>query len=85
MNVRTGVVTLSLVSTTPNQTRLQLYLDAEARILRGQSFQLGDRRLQMADLEVVRAEIARLTTVVARESGTGRYSRFSQADFGGST
>lgn len=74
-----------VIVATVNETRLQLYLDAEASILRGQSVRFGERQLQKADLAEVRAEIARLQAAVAREQAgaSGRGGRFSQADFGG--
>lgn len=66
-----------------NQERLDLYLTAEARILKGQSYRVAGRDLQMPDLEQVRAEIALLREAVRRETaaaaGTG--GRFSQANF----
>jgi hypothetical protein len=70
---------------TSNETRLQLYLDAETKILGGQIVRMGDRQLQRADLAEVRATIERLQAAVAREqaSAAGRGGRFSQADFGG--
>jgi hypothetical protein len=34
---------------TVNETRLQLYIDAEAKILGGQIVRMGDRQLQRAD------------------------------------
>lgn len=46
--------------------RLALYVTAEAKILAGQSYQLGDRRLQRADLAEVRAAINDLASQVAR-------------------
>ena len=68
---------------TINEQRLQLYLDAEASILKGQAVRLGERHVQKADLAEVRAEIARLQTLVGREqsAAAGRGGRFSQADF----
>ena len=70
---------------TANEQRLALYIQAEAKILAGQSWRLGDRFVQRADLAEVRAEIAHLQQVVAREQqvASGNRSRFSQADFGG--
>lgn len=64
---------------------LQLYLDAEAKILAGQSYRYGDRLLTMADLEQVRKERARLQNLLALETSavTGGRSRFAQADFSG--
>ncbi len=70
---------------TVNQSRLDLYLAAEAKILAGQSVRFGERQLQRADLSEVRAEIKALQAAVAREqaSAAGRGGRFCQADFGG--
>ncbi len=72
---------------TINQTRLDAYVAAEAKILQGQSVRFGDRELRRADLSEIRAEIGRLQSVVAREQAgaAGRGGRFSQADFGGRT
>lgn len=66
-----------------NQQRLDAYLEAERRILRGQSSRLGDRQITRADLAEVRAEIARLQMLCSRERSRG--GRFGQADFGGRT
>ena len=68
---------------TQTETRLTLYLDAEAKILSGQSVSLGDRKLQRADLEFVQKQIALLQAQVSREAAVavGRGGRFSQADF----
>ncbi|HEY4531520.1 MAG TPA: primosomal replication protein PriB/PriC domain protein [Luteimonas sp.] len=66
-----------------NAARLQLYLDAEARILAGQTVRFGDRELRRADLAEVRKAIADLSAAISREGG--RRGRFSQADFGGRT
>lgn len=70
---------------TVNETRLQLYLDAEAKILRGQSVRVGEREMRYADLAEVRAEITKLQRVVAQEqaAAAGRRGGFSVADFGG--
>ncbi|MFM1991330.1 MAG: hypothetical protein RJA99_4287 [Pseudomonadota bacterium] len=52
--------------------RLTLYLEAEAKILSGQSYQLGDRRMQRADLSEVRQQIDVLSSQIARlESAAG--------------
>lgn len=69
---------------TINETRLQAYIDAEAKILAGQSVRFGERQLQRADLAEVRAEISRLQAAVAREqsAASGRLP-FSRADLGG--
>lgn len=50
--------------------RLTLYVTAEAKILSGQSYQLGERRLQRADLAEVTAEIRRLSSEIARAEST---------------
>lgn len=59
------------------RARLDVYVAAEAKILGGQSYQIGDRRLQRADLAEVRAEIRQLsqqieTLEAAAVSGTRR-------------
>jgi hypothetical protein len=78
------LATLCIVATV-NETRLQAYLDAEAKILSGQIVRMGDRQLQRADLAEVRTTIERLQAAVTREqaAAAGRGGRFSQADFGG--
>lgn len=70
---------------TLNQTRLDAYVAAEVKILAGQSVRMGERYLQYADLEQVRAEIARLQRVVKQEqdAAAGRVSGIRQANFGG--
>lgn len=45
--------------------RLALYLEAEAKILRGQEVRMGDRSLKMADLVEVRKAITELRREVA--------------------
>ena len=58
------------------RTRLGLYVVAEAKILAGQSWQLGERRLQRADLAEVTAEIRRLSAEIERaESAAARGAR----------
>lgn len=71
---------------TVTQTRLQNYLDAETKILKGQSVRLGERQLTLADLVEVRAAITELQRGVNAEAGiaAGR-AGFAQADFGGCT
>lgn len=68
---------------TINETRLQAYIDAESRILAGQTVRFGDRELRRADLAEVRKAIAELNAAVSREGS--RRGRFGQADFGGRT
>ncbi len=55
--------------------RLTLYVTAEAKILAGQSYQLGERRLQRADLAEVSAEIRRLAGEVARAESSANGGR----------
>lgn len=73
---------------TVNETRLQAYLDAEAKILRAQSVRSGagaQSEVRRAELAEVRAEITRLQRLVAQErsAASGRRSGISQADLGG--
>ncbi len=67
-----------------NSELLELYVEAEKKILRGQAVRFGDRTLTRADLDIVRKERTRLQRVVDQETtasnGNGR-SRFSQATF----
>lgn len=49
---------------------LALYLEAEAKILGGQSYAIGDRNLTRADLAEVRRERKELERRVAAESRT---------------
>lgn len=64
-------VTLELL-----KTRLQRYLEAEAAILRGAEYQLGDRRLRRPDLSAVRAAIKDLEDEIAMlERSGGRVKR----------
>lgn len=74
-----------VVMATTTQDRLNLYLSAEERILKGQVVRMGERQLQLADLEVVRKQIAALQSQVQREAAASRGAggRFSQADFSG--
>lgn len=74
-----------MAASSDTRARLQLYLDAEAKILSGQMVRMGERSLQLADLAEVRNTIATLTAQANREDATtaGRGGRFSQADFSG--
>ncbi len=76
-----GTGNLSPVPTV-NQQRLTAYLDAERKILAGQSFRYGDRQWTRADLSEVRAEINRLQAICARER-LGSRAGFKQATFNG--
>lgn len=51
--------------------RLTAYLEAEKKILTGQSYQLGDRMLRRADLSEVRKAIDDLSAQIARLEGSG--------------
>ncbi|MDN5939843.1 MAG: hypothetical protein L0H83_14450 [Salinisphaera sp.] len=66
------------------EQRLDAYLDAEARILQGQSGNFDGDSLTLADLDVVRKEITRLQRQVSAEqriaAGGGR-ARVALADF----
>lgn len=57
------------------RSRLALYVAAEAKILAGQSYQLGERRLQRADLGEVRAEIRTLAADIARAESSASGAR----------
>lgn len=59
------------------QQRLQMYLEAEQRILQSQSYKIGDRELKRADLAKVREAIAELTAEaeVAAQGGSGSIRR----------
>jgi hypothetical protein len=65
--------------------RLQLYLDAERKILAGQSVSFGDRQLTRADLAEVRRGIASLEGRQLREVQCRGRSSLSAAtvSFGG--
>lgn len=66
------------------QERLAAYLDAEAKILRGQSVQMDGEQVDFADLEAVQKEIRRLQRQVTAEkraaAGGGR-AGVALADF----
>lgn len=55
--------------------RLRLYLEAEAAILRGQEYTLGDRTLKRPDLSEVRAAIAELREEIMQAEGNYRRVR----------
>ena len=58
------------------KARLRRYLEAEAAILRGQEYYIGDRRLRRADLSAVRAAIKDLEDEIAlEETSNGRVKR----------
>lgn len=60
------------------QQRLQMYLEAEAKIVSGAaSYKIGDRELKRADLAKIRAAITDLTAEaeVAAQNGAGAIRR----------
>lgn len=54
------------------ENRLTAYLDAEDKILRGQSVDMAGKRLTRADLAVVTAKIDDLRRELAKFTNTGR-------------
>lgn len=52
--------------------RLELYREAERKILQGVEYQIGDRRLRRPDLSAVRAAIAELEDEIAMLETPGR-------------
>lgn len=58
------------------ERRLSLYLDAEAAVLRGQEYEIGDRRLRRADLAEIRKTIDDLQIQIdSMQLKTGRTKR----------
>ncbi len=53
------------------QARLQLYYDAEAAILSGQSYSLGNRSLSRPNLKEVQEQITKLENEESRLKGGG--------------
>jgi hypothetical protein len=60
--------------------RLQMYLEAEEMILRGQSYKIGSRALTRADLASVQGEIRRLEVVIETNGVKRRAFRFVPRD-----
>lgn len=54
------------------RARLQMYREAEERILRGVEYQIGDRRLRRPDLASVRNAIKDLEDEISLLEGAGR-------------
>ena len=52
--------------------RLQLYLDAEQKILQGQSYSIGDRQLTRADLQKIQTVINQLSAELNNDSSGRR-------------
>jgi len=67
---------MGLTRLTQLKNRLQLYYDAEAAVLHGQEYQLGNRRLRRADLSAIQHMIADLENEISTlESGGSRIKR----------
>lgn len=49
---------MAVLDKTVAEARLQLYLDAEARVLKGQAFEVDGYKLTRADLKAIRDGIA---------------------------
>lgn len=54
------------------KTRLNLYLDAERKILSGQSYKIGSRELTRANLSDVRAAIEDISGQIEMLESSGR-------------
>ncbi len=67
-------------------TRLQAYLDAEAAVLKGKRFRMGERDLELSDLSEIRDGIRDLEARLQGEQQTARGERRGVllANFGGS-
>lgn len=55
--------------------RLEMYRDAERKILNGVEYQIGDRRLRRPDLATVRRIITELEDEISLLEGAGRVKR----------
>ena len=53
--------------------RLQMYLDAEQKILLGQSYKIADRELTRANLKEVQAMINQLSAELSDASGNKKF------------
>jgi hypothetical protein len=67
------------------QIMLQAYMDAEVKILKGQSVRMGERDLTLANLEEVRAGRREWEGKVTTETvaAQGQSSLYAVADFSG--
>jgi hypothetical protein len=70
---------------TTAQAMLQFYMDAEEKILKGQSVRMGERTLTLADLAEVRAGRREWQAAVKSEvtAAQGQSSLYAVADFSG--
>lgn len=68
---------MAVMSEAQIQQRLDMYLEAEKKVLAGQEYRIGDRTLKRADLEKIRAAITDLTAEaqVAAQGGSGSIRR----------
>lgn len=55
--------------------RLQMYYEAERKILQGVEYQIGDRRLRRPDLTSLRNAITALEDEISLLEGAGRVKR----------
>lgn len=55
--------------------RLQLYLNAEKKILQGQSYTIGSRQLERANLATVQKKISELQSQIDAVEATGTTKR----------
>lgn len=62
------------------ETRLQLYLDAEQKILNGQAYKIGSRSVTRAELAAVQGEIRRLENILANDGVKNRVFRIVPRD-----
>lgn len=53
------------------QSRLQMWLDAEAAVATGQSYKIGSRELKRADLSMIRDQIEWWERKLAESTGKG--------------
>ena len=63
------------------KNRLQMYLDAERKILHGQEYRLGDRMLRRADLATVRKIIDDLAAQIDELEGCTLSKRIKRVTF----
>ncbi|HDS1561960.1 primosomal replication protein PriB/PriC domain protein [Stenotrophomonas maltophilia] len=66
---------------TPAQSMLEMYLAAEAAVLQGQSFRMGERQLNRADLAEIRAGRREWEAKVNMQARGGSRVSVSLADF----
>ncbi|AWH36653.1 primosomal replication protein PriB/PriC domain protein [Stenotrophomonas sp. ZAC14D1_NAIMI4_6] len=68
---------------TPAQTMLDMYLAAEVAVLQGQSFRMGERQLNRADLAEIRAGRREWEAKVSMQARGGSRVSVALADFRG--